>query len=72
MTGRALTPTDKRHAVEALLNAWLSQPHQRLGQLIVNAMGTDDSKLGQKLFYAEDAELLASITEFASRVTERS
>lgn len=69
MTGRALTVSAKRDIIESLFAAWLSQPHQRLGQLIVNAMGTDDAKLGQKLFYAEDAELVASITEFAAENT---
>jgi hypothetical protein len=68
MTARALTPTAKRDVIEALFAAWCAKPEQRLGQLIVNATTSTGT---WRLFYAEDADLVADITEFASRVTER-
>jgi hypothetical protein len=41
----------------ALERAWREHPQQRLGQLFMNAVGTEDL-----LFYVEDDELIASLS----------
>jgi hypothetical protein len=58
MTGeRALTVTQKRAIVDAVLKQWLRMPELRLGQLIDNALAGD-------LFYAEDSEIAPALERF--------
>lgn len=67
--GRALSDEEKREVVEAIYEAWTSSPnmrHQRLGQLIDNAMA--NSNYGSSsLFYVEDRALVEAIADFAAR-----
>lgn len=54
MSGRALTPEQKRAVVERIFRAWLAAPSLRLGQLLANAWAPS---LSGDLFYAEDGPL---------------
>jgi hypothetical protein len=58
MTGRALTPEQKRAVIERILHAWEQAPALRLGQLVVNAA----DRAGRDVFYVED-EALADMCE---------
>jgi hypothetical protein len=62
--GRAVSPDQKRAAIERLLSVWQASHHQRLGQLIVNACGEHD------LFSLEDDELLELLETFPKRKSE--
>lgn len=51
---------DAQHAViTALFAAWLKQPHQRLGQFIVNTV--KPSEPCSEIFYIEDNDFIARI-----------
>jgi hypothetical protein len=63
--GRALTPKQKRDAVERLLAAWQAKPDLRLGQLLVVACEHRTPPL--PLFAVEDADLVAIVEAFAGR-----
>lgn len=43
---------------------WQKFPEMRLGQLLLNSMGTDD------LFYLEDKDLLQKVREFARKISQ--
>ena len=47
--------------IELLRATWKSTPHERLGQLLVNATGLDS------LFYIEDEDLVACLRPHVSR-----
>lgn len=63
--GRALTPEQKRDAVERLLVAWEARPDLRLGQLLVVAC--EHRTPPRPLFAVEDADLVAYVEAFAGR-----
>lgn len=61
MQGRADTPEKKRAIIERLYRAWIVNPHQRLGQLLVNyAPGYHPNP---SLFYVEDEDLVAYVEQ---------
>jgi len=55
--GRAVTPEQKRKAMERVLAAWLLVPELRLGQFIENATGNP--------FYVEDDALAEACEAYA-------
>ena len=57
MKGRADTPEKKRAIIDRLYRAWLSRPHERLGQLIENQIESSPIEL----FYIEDETLAAAV-----------
>ena len=63
-TGRAATPETKRAAVERLLAAWERSPHQRLGQLLDNALIMESLAGAVGLFGVEDEPLIAMVERF--------
>ncbi len=60
--GRAQTNEEKRAIIERIYVAWTTgtMSHLRLGQLIVNAHGSD-------LFHAEDTQLAEEVEDLISR-----
>lgn len=56
---RALTPAQKWQVMDRLLRAWLLSPEQRLGQLIVNAIGC----YSPEIFHREDFKLVRMVEE---------
>jgi hypothetical protein len=52
---RAYSPAEKKALIARLLDVWLANPHQRLGQLIVNAL---PHEAGNDAFYIEDYTLI--------------
>jgi hypothetical protein len=58
MTGRALTPEQKRAVMERILRAWEQVPELRLGQFLVGAA----DRAERDVFYVED-EALADMCE---------
>lgn len=65
--GRAVTVAQKHEIIERLLLAWIAQPEQRLGQLIVNATykGRNTSDIN-RLQMTEDDSLIDDVEYFAS------
>jgi len=61
--GRATTEAEKRAVIEDVLRLWLLMPEQRLGQLLLNAMGTD----GRRLALIEDADLAGAVAALVAR-----
>lgn len=59
--GRAATDTQKHDRLLEISQAWSEVPTQRLGQLIVNAIGDRD------LFYVEDEDLTVLLLKFAAK-----
>jgi uncharacterized protein YihD (DUF1040 family) len=58
MTGRSLTPEQKRAVIERILHAWEQAPELRLGQFLVSAA----DQAGRDAFYVED-EAMADMCE---------
>lgn len=58
ITGRAHTPEEKKAICDRLYAAWLKNPQQRLGQLLLNAARSET-----EFFYAEDQELIRLVEE---------
>lgn len=48
-------------AALSIAYAWMAQPDQRLGQLLVNAVG-------DALFMAEDDEIVTKVEEYVQRL----
>lgn len=74
MQGRALTPQQKRAAVERLYAAWLAKSDLRLGQLIAIATHEHNTENGAASlasmfdpFYVEDEPLIAAAERMARR-----
>lgn len=65
MKGRAETPEQKRAIIERLYAAWLSQPQQRLGQLVLNSIRFEVESPETALFYVEDDGLIERVEKFA-------
>jgi hypothetical protein len=65
--GRAETPEQKRAIVERLYAAWLARPHQRLGQLVDNAVHTQLRTRTKYVFQfdVEDETLVEAVEKFA-------
>ena len=66
MTSRALTNSEKACVTNRILAAWLSSPHQRLGQLISNSL----QNCSTDLFYVEDNDLVTAIESFADAIAK--
>lgn len=64
-TGRAMTPEQKRAAVERLLAAWEARPDLRLGQLVHHALRSEAPLAW--LQSVEDADLVAILEAYAGR-----
>jgi hypothetical protein len=62
--GRANTPAKKGDVVATILAAWNEYPHQRLGQLIQNAMY---QRTNADLFNIEDQDLADVCTAFVGK-----
>jgi hypothetical protein len=58
MRARAIEDAQKREIVERLLEEWQKLPHERLGQLIVNAL---PARMNSDPFYVEDYDLIEMI-----------
>ena len=58
MNKRALEYAQKREIMERLLTEWQKRPHERLGQLIVNALPV---RMNSDPFYVEDYDLIEMI-----------
>lgn len=56
---RAHAQHEKRKIIENLFCLWVEHPHQRLGQLIGNVLGSEEP-----LFYVEDFDLDRLLNEF--------
>lgn len=67
MTGRAMTPTQKREVLERVLLAWERVPEQRLGQLITNAFGAPQNDGAANLFYVEDVALAEGLERYVPK-----
>lgn len=65
--GRATTDDEKRAVIESLLRLWQRMPEQRLGQMLVNAMGPD----GRRLALIEDAYLVGEVAAMVARLEGR-
>lgn len=63
--GRAMTPEQKRDAVERILAAWQARPDLRLGQLIFHALQSEAPTAW--LQNVEDTEIVAIVEAFAGR-----
>lgn len=59
MKGRAETPEDKKRIMGKIQNAWLANPHLRLGQLMSNATHEVD------LFSIEDESLADRLLKYS-------
>ncbi len=62
---RATTAERKREVVERLLAAWERCPHQRLGQVLVNAANQEALAGAVSLFNIEDEAIVAMVERFA-------
>lgn len=60
---RALTDEDKDAVISAIGRAWKRCPHQRLGQLIINAAKINSCAY---VFHVEDGPLARAVQEFAA------
>lgn len=67
-SGRARTPEQKRAVIERLYALWLTSPHQRLGQLLVNAAHEGPPT---PLFNVEDDALVELIETFVAKGSAR-
>ena len=63
MTGRAITPEQKRAIVERLLAAWLRAPELRFGQMLTAAA----DRAERDTFYIEDEALCEAVEALAPR-----
>ena len=63
MTGRAITPEQKRAIIERILAAWEKKPALRLGQLLMHAVRAEDPLM--PLIAAEDEWLADAVEKFA-------
>lgn len=61
--GRAVTPNQKRAAIERIYAAWLKAPEQRLGQLLGNACR---GGMRPTLFYREDEPLADAVEQMVT------
>ena len=61
MNGRAITAEQKRAIIERLYVSWSLNPQLRLGQLLCNAVGSDD------IFYIEDEKLASNAERFGGK-----
>ena len=66
--GRAYTNEEKEAVCAAILAAWKDAPHQRLGQLIDNALqyANTDPRCSYTIFYVEDDKLVEQVAEFVA------
>lgn len=64
--GRATLDLQKREVISKILNVWISNPHLRLGQLLVNAMS--DPSVKTDIFQIEDYDLMALVEAFDQKV----
>ena len=60
--GRAYTDEEKRAVLDRLYAAWCRVPAQRLGQLIVNAIGIRVPV--PEIFYREDEDVALDVEQF--------
>lgn len=67
-SGRAATLEAKRAVLERLFTAWNQAPHQRLGQLLDNALNMESLARAGALFTVEDEPLLAMVERFVEPV----
>ena len=67
--GRALTPEQKRAAVERIFAAWQAKSDLRLGQLIYHALQSEAPTAW--LQNVDDAEIVAIVEAFAKRKERR-
>jgi len=66
---RAKTDDEKKFVINQLLQTWLKNPQQRLGQLIYNATAEGPypechTNFHQVLFYIEDNRLVTKVASF--------
>lgn len=61
-TGRAITDTEKEAVCARLLKAWKECRHQRLGQLIDNALFVSGARADS--YYIEDDRLVEVVEKF--------
>lgn len=70
-TGRAVTPEEKIYVIGRILAAWLKSPHERLGQLLVNAKVNDDRENTRSenvnLFHVEDYVLADMVKRMVNK-----
>lgn len=66
MKDRALTPEQKREVLNRIYAAWVSAPHQRLGQLLSNSVHMHRDSDGTSLFYVEDRTLASWAEDFVA------
>lgn len=64
--GRAITVAQKSRIIDSIFQSWIKCPHQRLGQLIVNAIRSSNTA-SVPLFYIEDDALETAIVDFANK-----
>lgn len=55
---------DRQKILDRVFSVWCENPDMRLGQLLLNALGTNG---GIDLFYVEDYELAASLEAYYER-----
>jgi hypothetical protein len=58
--GRAHEPYMKKEILDRVFLVWGENPDMRLGQLLINALGNDHTKI----FYMEDFDLIGTIEEY--------
>lgn len=59
---RAVSDQKKKEIIDGILEIWINNPSQRLGQLIDNAIYPE-----KNLFNIEDYDLLSKLKEFNCR-----
>lgn len=67
MKGRALTDGQKRALIERIYAAWIALPHQRLGQLLDNALHSANVL---DVFSVEDDALAEAVERFVQAHTK--
>ncbi len=69
LQGRAYSDEQKLAIILRVLDAWRKDPHQRLGQLIMNATRNTGSLTREPLdiFNVEDEDLAAAVERFSER-----
>ncbi len=54
--------SEKIRVMDRLKVAWLSSPHERLGQFLYNTLANGDGM--ERIFYMTDAELIAEVEQY--------
>lgn len=65
-----MTYDEKRMIMDRILAVWAADPHQRLGQLLLNAVcispvPQDDETAQDQFFFMDDSDLVAWVEKFA-------